>query len=279
MGDDRRSDSRDLLLEPHRPIHISIDGRAVPWSTLRIMHRSVASSRTVPASTPADTRIYAVGDIHGRADLLSEITSRIDDDIRRRPVPHTVEVYLGDYIDRGPHSKEVIDLLAIRLVANHAVCLRGNHEAVMEGFLQEATILPYWLQLGGTETLASYGIELHDDNETALDVHRRFVDAFPRAHELVMQCMRHQFICGDFLFVHAGIRPGIPLDQQDINDLIWIRDEFLDSTRKHERFVVHGHTPVPHPDIRHNRINIDTCAWRTGSLTCMAIEGSTVLFL
>jgi serine/threonine protein phosphatase 1 len=240
---------------------------------------SAAPSRSVNASAPADTRIYAVGDIHGRADLLSEITARIDDDVRRRPIAHTVEVYLGDYVDRGPDSRTVLDLLSVRLVANRAVCLRGNHEAVMEGFLQDPAILQYWEPLGGMQTLASYGIELHDENETAFNLHRRFVDAFPRAHELVMQCMRNQFSCGDFLFVHAGIRPDIPIEHQDANDLIWIRNEFLDSTRKHERFIVHGHTPVPHPDIRHNRINIDTGAWRTGTLTCIAIEGSTILIL
>jgi serine/threonine protein phosphatase 1 len=240
---------------------------------------SAAPSRSVNASAPADTRIYAIGDIHGRADLLSEITTRIDDDIRRRPIAHTVEVYLGDYIDRGPHSRTVIDLLAVRLVANHAVCLRGNHEAVMEGFLQDPAILQYWEPLGGMQTLASYGIELHADTDTALDLHRRFLDALPRTHELFMQCLRNQFSCGDFLFVHAGIRPDIPIEQQDVNDLIWIRNEFLESTRDHERFIVHGHTPVPHPDIRHNRINIDTGAWRTGTLTCIAIEGSTILFL
>jgi serine/threonine protein phosphatase 1 len=94
---------------------------------------------------------------------LSEITARIDDDIRRRPIAHTVEVYLGDYVDRGPHSRTVIDLLAVRLVANRAVCLRGNHEAVMEGFLQDPAILQYWEPLGGMQTLSSYGIELHDD--------------------------------------------------------------------------------------------------------------------
>ncbi|MDE5458395.1 serine/threonine protein phosphatase [Bradyrhizobium sp. CSA112] len=243
------------------------------------MHRSAAPSRSVNASAPADTRIYAVGDIHGRADLLSEITARIDDDIQRRPIARTVEVYLGDYIDRGPHSRTVIDLLAVRLVANRAVCLRGNHEAVMEGFLQDPAILKYWQPLGGMQTLASYGIELRDETETALDLHRRFLDAFPRAHELFMQCLCNQFSCGDFSFVHAGIRPGIPIAQQDVNDLIWIRNEFLESTRDHERFIVHGHTPVPHPDIRHNRINIDTCAWRTGTLTCIAIEGSAILFL
>ena len=240
---------------------------------------SAAPSRSVNASAPADTRIYAVGDIHGRADLLSEITARIDDDIRRRPIAHTVEVYLGDYIDRGPHSRTVIDLLAVRLVANRAVCLRGNHEAVMEGFLQDPAILQYWEPLGGMQTLASYGIELHGDTETALDLQRRFLAAFPRAHELFMQCLRNQFSCGGFLFAHAGIRPDIPIEQQDVNDLIWIRDEFLESTLNHERFIVHGHTPVPHPDIRHNRINIDTGAWRTGILTCIAIEGSTIMFL
>jgi serine/threonine protein phosphatase 1 len=133
--------------------------------------------------------------------------------------------------------------------------------------------------LGGMQTLASYGIELHDESETALDPQRRFLAAFPRAHELFMQCLRNQFACGDFLFVHAGIRPNIPIEQQDVNDLIWIRNEFLESTLTHERFIVHGHTPVPHPDIRHNRINIDTGAWRTGTLTCIAIEGSTILFL
>jgi serine/threonine protein phosphatase 1 len=240
---------------------------------------SASSSRSVNASAPADTRIYAVGDIHGRADLLSEITVRIDDDIRRRPIAHTVEVYLGDYIDRGPHSRTVIDLLAVRLVANRAVCLRGNHEAVMEGFLQDPAILQYWEPLGGMHTLASYGIELHDDAETALDLQRRFLAAFPRAHELFVQCLRNQFSCGDFLFAHAGIRPKIPIEQQDVNDLIWIRDEFLESTLNHERFIVHGHTPVPHPDIRHNRINIDTGAWRTGTLSCIAIEDSTIMFL
>jgi serine/threonine protein phosphatase 1 len=240
---------------------------------------SPAPSRSVNASAPAHTRIYAVGDIHGRADLLSEIIARIDDDVRRRPIAHTVEVYLGDYVDRGPGSRTVLDLLSVRLVANRAVCLRGNHEAVMEAFIRDPAILQHWLPLGGMQTLASYGIELHDETETALDLQRRFLDAFPRAHELFMQCLRNQFTCGDFLFVHAGIRPNIPIEHQDVNDLIWIRNEFLYSTRKHERFIVHGHTPVPHPDIHHNRINIDTCAWRMGTLTCIAIEGSTILFL
>jgi serine/threonine protein phosphatase 1 len=242
--------------------------------------RSPAVSPSIAAATPPDVRIYAVGDIHGRADLLSETLSRIDDDLRRRPITHAVEVYLGDYIDRGPDSKAVINLLAVRLVKNRAVCLRGNHEALMEGFLRDPACLHPWLQVGGLQTLASYGVDPRlTQIETDGELFLRFWDAFPRTHELFLQCLRNSFRCGDFLFVHAGIRPGIPIERQDINDLIWIRREFLASEDDHGWFVVHGHTPVPHPDIRHNRANIDTAAWRTGTLSCIAIEGSSILVL
>jgi serine/threonine protein phosphatase 1 len=239
-----------------------------------------ANSQTLAASTPADVRIYAVGDIHGRADLLIETISRIDEDLERRPIGRAVEVYLGDYIDRGPDSKAVIDLLSIRLVENRAVCLRGNHEALMEGFLRDPANLRPWLQLGGMQTLASYGVPPSRGRiETQIDLHQRFWGSFPRAHELFLQCLRYCFRCGDFLFVHAGIRPDIPIEQQDLHDLLWIRHEFLDATQDHENFIVHGHTPVLHPDIRTNRINIDTGAWRTGTLTCIALEGTTILVL
>jgi serine/threonine protein phosphatase 1 len=240
---------------------------------------SATNTRSIAASTPASTRIYAVGDIHGRADLLIETIARIEDDVRRRPIQHSVEVYLGDYIDRGPDSKKVIDLLAVRLVENRAVCLRGNHEAMLEGFLEDPAYLCHWRQLGGTQTLASYGIFPRSRLETEADLQRRFRRVFPHTHDLFLQCLRYSFCCGDFLFVHAGIRPGISIERQDINDLIWIRHEFLDSAQTHGRFVVHGHTPVPHPDIRPNRVNIDTGAWHTGTLTCIAIEGTTILVL
>ena len=238
-----------------------------------------ASSRSFAASTPADTRIYAVGDIHGRADLLIETTARIDDDIRRRPIARTVEIYLGDYIDRGPDSKTVIDLLATRLVENRAVCLRGNHEALLADFLRDPAHFRHWQQLGGVQTLASYGVYPRPGIETEIELHRRFLNAFPRAHELFLQCLRYSFCCGDFLFVHAGIRPGIPLERQKHEDLLWIRQEFLNSAQDHGKCIVHGHTPVPYPDIRHNRINIDTGAWKTTTLTCVAIEGTTILVL
>lgn len=238
--------------------------------------------RTIPAAVPADTRIYAIGDIHGRSDLLAETIDRIEDDLRRRPINYAVEVYLGDYIDRGPDSKGVLDQLAVRLVRRHAVCLRGNHEAILERFLwNDAEAIHHWIRLGALQTLASYGIvpRARAGTMTPYELRQSLLDVFPRAHELFLQCLRNSFACGDFLFVHAGIRPGVPMEQQDPEDLFWIRDEFLNSTLNHGKLVVHGHTPVNHPDIRSNRINIDTGAWRTGTLTCIAIEGSTVLVL
>jgi serine/threonine protein phosphatase 1 len=237
-----------------------------------------ARSQPIAASTPADTRIYAVGDIHGRADLLLDAIARIEDDLRRRPVRYAIEVYLGDYIDRGPDSSTVIDALAIRMVENGAVCLRGNHEALMEQFIQGRIDFEPWRQLGALQTLASYYIQPRN-GDTSADLRDRLLTLLPRTHELFLQCLQDRYCCGDFLFVHAGIRPGVAIEQQSTQDLMWIRSEFLDSDSYHGKFIVHGHTPVPHPDFRHNRINIDTGAWKTGTLTCAAIEGTSILIL
>ncbi|WP_024506549.1 metallophosphoesterase family protein [Bradyrhizobium sp. ARR65] len=242
--------------------------------------RSATDSPSIAHSTPAETRIYAVGDVHGRADLLSETMERIDEDLWRRPVSYAVEIYLGDYVDRGPDSKEVIDLLATRLVRNNAVCLRGNHEELLERFLYDPAILSSWLKLGAMQTLASYGVSLrHDGTESNYDLHQRFCRAFPKAHALFLKCLKPWICCGDYLFVHAGIRPNVPLDRQTMRDLLWIRSEFLDSPRDHGKLIVHGHTPVPHPDVRSNRINIDTGAWRSGILTCVILEDTSIQFL
>jgi serine/threonine protein phosphatase 1 len=238
-------------------------------------------SRSKQAFAPAETRIYAVGDIHGRVDLLIDALDRIDDDIHRRPISRTIEVFLGDYIDRGPDSKSVIDHLAVRMVRRHAICLRGNHEQLLEQFLRDPEAIRDWVQLGAMQTLASYGIALTDRSNriTPFALQQQFLRRFPRTHELFLQCLRDSFSCGDFLFVHAGIRPGVPLARQDPEDLRWIREEFLQSSVDHGKIVVHGHTPVNHPEFHNNRINIDTGAWRSGVLTTIAIEGADVIVL
>jgi serine/threonine protein phosphatase 1 len=245
-----------------------------------MQNSTAAHVRPIAASTPAQTRIYAIGDIHGRSDLLRETIEHIDDDIRRRPIAHAVEIYLGDYVDRGPDSKGVIDLLATRLVGGNAVCLRGNHEDLMETFLRDPLTLPAWLKLGGMQTLASYGVDPRSDRtEASHELHRRFCNAFPRAHELFLKCLRPWIACGDYLFVHAGVRPTVPFDKQMLSDLMWIREEFLSSRYDHGKFIVHGHTPVLHPEVHSNRLNIDTGAWRTGTLTCAVLENASIQFL
>lgn len=243
------------------------------------MRLPLPNHQSVAPSAPADTRIYAVGDIHGRADLLADTIARIEDDISRRPIRYVLEIYLGDYIDRGPDSKTVLDLLAVRLVNNHAVCLRGNHEELLQHFLDDPAVFAQWQRIGCMQTLASYGVVPRDLPVSEVNLQRRFLSVFPRAHALFLQCLRDSFTCGDFFFAHAGVRPSVPIEQQDPEDLRWIRQEFLDSNEDHGKYVVHGHTPVPHPDIRPNRINIDTGAWRSGILTCIAIEGTTILVL
>jgi serine/threonine protein phosphatase 1 len=242
--------------------------------------RLAGNSLPIAPSTPAETRIYAIGDIHGRADLLREILQRLDEDQWRRPIAYVTEIFLGDYVDRGPDAKGVIDLLAARMVQNHSVCLRGNHEELMERFLREPSALDPWLKLGGLQTLTSYGVVPRlDGTERSDDVRQRFRRAFPRAHQLFLQCLKPWICCGDYLFVHAGIRPQVPFEHQTMRDLLWIREEFLDCPLQHGKYIVHGHTPVVHPDVRPNRIGIDTGAWRSGTLTCVILEGTSIQFL
>ena len=232
------------------------------------------------ARVPDATRIYAVGDIHGRADLLDDMIQRIDEDMGRRPIEHAIEIYLGDYIDRGIESKAVIDLLCHRLVRRRTICLRGNHEAIFEDFLRNPDAIHDWIQLGGLKTLASYGVPVDAYTQfVPNELHRALTAVFPRTHELFLQCLQNHFTCGDYLFVHAGIRPGVPLENQEQDDLIWIRNEFLQSTVDHGWMVVHGHTPVPHPQVLSNRINIDTGAVFSGTLTCLMLEGTSISFL
>jgi len=230
------------------------------------------------ARLPHGVRIYAIGDIHGRADLLETMLSKIDVHCRLHPSANPITVFLGDYIDRGPTSREVLDLLLGHERTKEAVFLKGNHETFVARFLSDPAVLDEWRLCGGLETLVSYGLRpsINPDAIEQIRLAEELARSIPREHLEFLGSLDLSFGCRDFLFVHAGIRPGVPIRNQKEEDLLWIREEFLSCEQPFESFVVHGHTPVPAPDIRSNRINIDTGAFATGHLTCAVIEGSAI---
>jgi serine/threonine protein phosphatase 1 len=230
------------------------------------------------SSVPEGVRIYAVGDIHGRADLLAPMLSQIEIDIALHPISQPIVVFLGDYIDRGPSSKTVLDLLTNNNLAFETVFLKGNHEAFLLKFLNNSEILDDWRQCGGLETLISFGIKppINPAPYDRARLARSLDNALTTTHRHFLEALKPTFVCGDFIFVHAGLRPLVPIEQQEEDDLLWIRDDFLLWDREFEKIVVHGHTPVREPDIRSNRINIDTGAFATGRLTCLMIEGAEI---
>jgi serine/threonine protein phosphatase 1 len=221
-------------------------------------------------------RIYAIGDVHGRADLLKKILDAIDQTLNAHPVKSVVQVFLGDYIDRGPNSREVVEILLARRRRHAMVCLKGNHESYAGRFLDDPSILSKWRRVGGVNTLLSYGLQpsANDDPNEQQEIARAFADALPENHRRFLFGLPLSFTCGDFFFTHAGVRPGIPLSHQREQDLLWIRDDFLLHEQAFEKIVVHGHTPAQKPDFRPNRINIDTGAYATGNLTCLVLQGA-----
>jgi Calcineurin-like phosphoesterase len=232
---------------------------------------------------PSGVRLYAVGDIHGRADVLAELFTLIDQDLETRPNMRSIEVFLGDYIDRGPHSRQVLDLLIARRRHHVAVFLKGNHEAYAYQVLSDPSVLSDWVHVGGLNTLLSYGVEPsscdHHDQRAQQAIATAFRQALPDSHYHFLKDLALSFSCGDYFFVHAGVRPGIPLVRQSEHDLLWIRNEFLLYEEDFGKVVVHGHSPTNLPDIRPNRINIDTGAYATGRLTCLVLEGDGIRFL
>jgi serine/threonine protein phosphatase 1 len=233
---------------------------------------------SAPASLPHGIRIYAIGDIHGRSDLLSRLLRCIEVDRRERPVDQALTVFIGDYIDRGPHSRNVIDLLLNWRENNEAIFLRGNHETFLPRFLADSKTLDEWRKCGGLETLLSYGLQpsISPDRDEQERLAHQLANSLPKQHFDFLQSLEPFYGCGDFFFVHAGVRPGIPMDEQAEDDLLWIREEFLAYEQPFERLIVHGHTPVEAVDFRSNRINIDTGAFATGRLTCIVIEGCSI---
>jgi serine/threonine protein phosphatase 1 len=222
-------------------------------------------------------RIYAIGDVHGRADLLDQVFARIDAHLAAHPIDRPVQVLVGDYIDRGPNSRGVLDRLIDRADSNEVVLLRGNHETFVFDFLRNPSVLESWSQMGGLETLMSYGLtpSLNADTVTQKELAIALRAALPKSHVILLGSLQSSFSCGGFFFAHAGVRPRVPLAKQREEDLLWIRDDFLLYEEDFGKIVVHGHTPVREVDIRPNRINIDTGAYATGRLTCLVIQGGT----
>ena len=231
-----------------------------------------------PAATPDGTVVYAIGDIHGRADLLADIHERVAAHALTVEPARKVVVYLGDYVDRGPQSREVVDLLiAAPLSGFEAVYLKGNHEDAMLRFLEDTAIGPSWFSFGGTATLASYGVDL-DAKPPALQnglghIQAELRERLPPDHRRFFEGLELSHTEGGYFFTHAGVKPGVALGEQHPDDLIWIRDVFLKSRQDFGAVVVHGHSISRQPEFRANRIGIDTGAVFTGVLTCLAMVG------
>jgi serine/threonine protein phosphatase 1 len=241
-------------------------------------------ARPVPAQAPAGRRIYVVGDIHGRADLVRQLHGMILADAGAYRSRQRVVVYLGDYVDRGLESRQVFDLLLDEPLAGfERVHLLGNHEQAMLDFLQDPGIGPAWLYYGGAATLYSYGINAQarppEGAERFAHLSAELARLLPPRHLAFLRRLVLHHVEGDYLFVHAGIRPGIPIERQQPEDILYIRDEFLAFNEPHGRIVVHGHTITNDPDVRPNRIGIDTGAFATGRLTCLVLDGAERRFI
>ena len=235
-----------------------------------------SKSERGPAGTPG-YRAYVVGDVHGRLDLLEQLLARIHSELQRRPAAKTLLVFVGDLIDRGPSSAHVLERLrTYRREGVQPIFILGNHEEVLLRILRgESQLITKWRWFGGSECLQSYGVDpeqlRHANHGEALAIVRR---AIPREHVKFLQSFADSCLFGDYLLVHAGIRPGIALDEQTQADMRWIREPFLLDDSDHGVVVVHGHTISAEVEQHPNRIGIDTGAYRTGILTALAIEGT-----
>ena len=238
-------------------------------------------SITTRRRVPDGTLVYCVGDIHGRHDLLRELAGRVEVDTKTRSFEHAVTVFLGDYIDRGPGAKHVIEQLAANEWPTSIIALAGNHEDFLMSFLDDAEILDFWRSQGGLETLHSYGVDVGPAmaGRDFAAVQAVFTARLPKHHRDFFKALKVSVVIGDYFFCHAGVRPGVALDRQNRDDLLNIREPFLSSEAEHGKLIVHGHTPAAAPEIRRNRIGIDTAAYATGRLTCLVLEKEQQRFL
>jgi len=235
-------------------------------------------------SIPEDLRVYAIGDIHGRIDLLEKIHEIIREDAKTAPTSMAINIiYLGDYVDRGIYSKEVLDLLTSKPFPEFKVVyLLGNHDQKMLRFLNADDPDASWLELGGNTTVYSYGVRVPKDILATKRLHHiqtNLHERMPDTHFRFLEKLELSFTLGDYFFSHAGIDPSQRIDKQKPQDLLWGNKKFLDSEDNFGKIVVHGHTVEKEVIVRNNRICIDTGAFQTNILTCLVIEGENVRFL
>lgn len=228
------------------------------------------------ARAPEGLRLYAIGDVHGRLDLLREMHARIGADLVRRPCRAFRVIHLGDYIDRGPDSAGVIAHLIEFVRDGDAVCLAGNHDLYPIAFLDDPLkAAEQWFAFGGLEALASYGVDAYAPGlglRSSKAIRKAFAGALPPDHLAFLRSLPFMERHGDYLFVHAGVRPKVKLEKQKVGDLVMIREPFLSHEGDFGAVVVHGHTTSPAPVIRPNRVGLDTKAYASGVLSCLVLE-------
>jgi serine/threonine protein phosphatase 1 len=249
--------------------------RLAMLNKLRALFAPALASAPVVTAIPAGERVYAIGDIHGRADLFEMIIAQIEaDDAARGPAQTTV-ILLGDLVDRGPDSAGVIARARDWAARRPVRMLQGNHEEMFLKAFDDDVTLRHFLRFGGRETLLSYPITPDEYQRTTIEELQVLMrERVPAADIAFMAAMENLIRVGDYVFVHAGIRPGVALDAQKTGDLRWIRAEFLDDATPRDFAVVHGHTITPAPELHPWRIGIDTGAFASGQLTAVGLEGT-----
>lgn len=263
----------------------SIDGlSARPANGASVMLRRILSkfsggqSAAPTGAIPDGSRIYAVGDIHGRLDLLDALLQQIEDDDAARAPAETSVIFLGDLVDRGPDSAQVIQrLLDLSHRTDRVRFLLGNHEEVfLKALAGEKGAMPFFIRIGGKQTVLSYGFSEEEYRNTDYDALTTLLrERVPQSHIDFLNGFEDMIEIGDFAFVHAGVRPGVPLAEQVPGTLRWIRDEFISHRGELEKIIVHGHTITDEVEERRWRIGIDTGAFASGRLTAMGFEGNT----
>jgi len=236
---------------------------------------------TPKPTVPSGQRVYAIGDVHGRLDLLEALLNRIERDNASRDIADVTLILLGDLIDRGTRSRDVVAKVRAGVAWARTIALMGNHESIMLDSLDgKRSELERWLKFGGRQTLESWGVKpIIFDFGTLDDILFEARSVISSDDRKWLSQLRRNLRIGDYYFVHAGVRPGVPLEHQTADDCLWIRNDFLDSRRKHGAVIVHGHSIQADVEERPNRIGLDTGAYYTGLLTAVGIEGSERWFL